>query len=214
MEKFYDCDFSCCVVFSLFLSRFASRSYVPHKLGLWPWNVSQIRHLCLYPKSKCFQWDHRTSPSSVSEPDDGYCSPFFNTSTVSNVTFGLVSSEWNTLSLTFFETQNALPITFPNYFSYGFSFDELSMNCVWFQLLSFAHVTFEVIALLTYPDTFQGLTCYFFSVSKVQPKSFILNIVHRNDYNSEISYRKAVITFWYIVLIPKNVDRWGIFLLA
>ena len=114
---------------------------------------------------------------SVSEPDDGYCSPFFNTSTVSNVTFGLVSSEWNTLSLTFFETQNALPITFPNYFSYGFSFDELSMNCVWFQLLSFAHVTFEVIALLTYPDTFQGLTCYFFSVSKVQPKSFVKNLI-------------------------------------
>ena len=52
-----------------------------------------------------------------------------------------------------------------------------------------------------------------FMYPKVQPKSFLLNIVHRNDYNSEISYRKAVITFWYIVLIPAS-STVEVFLLA
>ena len=129
--------------------------------------------------------------------------PCFNASTVSDIRGDLVSVEWNIVSLTLLETQNAFPNNLSMLFSRWISFDKFSTNRISFQLLSFAHVTSDASALLTYPDTFHGVTWNIFDPFKVQSKIRLLD-AHLVD--SENSYQKVSITFWYIVIFSPLVS--------
>ena len=144
-------------------SRSSSRSYVHIN---WVYGD----HICHSALDIYVNHPWMISSSLSSDHVYGFDSPCFNASTVSYIMGDLVSSEWNIVSLTLSETQDAFPNYLSKLFPRWISFDKFSTNCVSFQLLSFAHVTSDVSALLTYPDTFQGVTCLFFHVPKSSTK--------------------------------------------
>ena len=150
--------------FICFFSRSSSRSYVHIN---WVYGD----HICHSALDIYLNHTWMISYALSSDPVYGSYPPCFNASTVSYIMGDLVSSEWNIVSLTLSETQDAFPNYLSKLFPRWISFDKFSTNCVSFQLLSFAHVTSDVSALLTYPDTFQGVTCLFFHVPKSSTKN-------------------------------------------